>query len=567
MAVYKASVIKPQKQAIDDISFLSVNMQTADDTAFNQTPFAVTSSQATFDGVSFAPSIIQTRKAIRALGQSDFMYGQSYGTYPDDSVLDYGQGIVINLGIIDGETTFNIGIWNTNDYVVTVDDVSDLVFGMSIDGIAVGDTINPFQELNAVVTISDFAPPIINTEIVFDLDNGETISFIVVARIGIELIDAPQRLMNETLQFKTNIITTRNGKEQRLGLRNAPRQSFALKYEFAAERNAKLVRNLIEGLCDRPYLIPVWQEQVRGLSITAGESVVSCDTRYGDFYDGGAILIIEGDTYEILGSKTVTDTQITTVSPISDSYTSPLVVPVKGCYANIQSSGNLTQSGDIEHTLNMRVIESSSVGGYTLPALSYSGTPVITDGGFFNGRSQRRNVNSGAFAIDNQVGAFSSIAKWNLPKNSFEYGYVMTSQKEAWEFRQFVHYLNGMQKTVWVPTLDNDFTLTRNVLSTDTTLYIRNDKYGLSYGLRDFTDHIAIYDGTTWYFREVTGSGEIDSNEEFIQIDSALGTGYNIGDIKIMRMPLCRLLSDSVSIQWHGVGDAEGDLTFSEVEQ
>lgn len=565
MAIFRGTLIEGSgAQPLNTRGWISVNLQTADE-GYKYNPYNTVMPDSTYGSI-----VLGIAPAHR-----NIYIGHGVGFPPvlyDKMILLKGEEIVpykIALGIVSEGSQENIGIWNSFARVSTVTNVT-LSNGSAFDftGISTGTVFGYYEEIASIITVKKGAPPIFEITITIELDNAPDIVIYVSGQLGSIIQYRPQSTITEKLEFKTDIITSRNGLEQRIGYRLNPRQSFAYKYELAFDRKAMALRNKLEALAGRPYLVPVWTEQRRAEPILALDTEITCDTENADFRPDGWVFIYQDvSTYETAKILSVGSGVLNLSAEIVGSFDDPIVMPINGCYANVQTKGNETPNGSIEYDVNFRVVENTSVDSKTFDH-EYNSVPVIIDGGWFKGKSQRRGINSGAWSLDNDSGSFYNQIKWKVPKNSFEYGYHLPDASSAWEFRKFAHFLNGMQKTVWMPTLDNDFTMQQDVSSGDTVINVVNDGYAETWGGFDgYNDHVAIFDGTTWYFREITGSSEIDSTQETISIDSSLGSDYSVGELKIMRMPLVRLLSDTVKIDWDTVGQADASISFVEVQQ
>jgi hypothetical protein len=548
----------------------SVNIQSQNDNSFDGVPvepsLGLTSEKLAQGEYPFSPnySAITTSNAV------SFLYGQVYFIDTSTSKLDYGQdGFSRELGDISEPKQYGFGLWNSYEYQVEITSITlSPDVGAVLLSPKVGDKINPRQEITGTLQTTNDVPPILDLEISFGFDNGDTTKARFTGEAGFLIDVRPQTEIEEKLLFKTDVITARDGTEQRISARRIPRQTYNIKYEFAQNRRAKFLQNALEGGAGSSYLLPIWTEQRNASAITVNDTTITVDTKYGDFVAGDAFFIYqESDgTGETGAIDSLTDSQITTVDPIAKSYANPVVMPLKRAFGNLNGRGNMTTGGSIEYDILMRIPDSNAVAPPTF-STNYKSTPVITDGYLFAGRSQTREFNSGVWSVDNTTGLFDNIQKWDIPKVAFEATYELDTMQDVWEFRSYLHYLNGMQKTVYMPTHDEDFVMTRNYSASDTDIYVTNNSYFDTWGTRDFTDNVAIYDGTNWFFREITASTEVDDDEEYITIDTSLGTSYNIGTLKIMRLTKVRLLSDTVSIRWTRAGQAQISLMFVEVEQ
>lgn len=437
----------------------------------------------------------------------------------------------------------------------------------TIEGLDIGTPFYPYGENTFEFTILPATAPIFENEITLSFDNGPDLVLTVSGTVGVLMHFRPQSKAKEKLEFKTNIITTRNGREQRISWRQHPRQSLTYKYEYADPHTNMSMRNIMEAQAGSAYLVPIWTEQRAALPITALDTTIDCDTAAADFRIGGSVFVYQDNaTFETATIISIAPSQLSLEGSLVNDYAQPVVMPLAACYGNNRLKGNQVSNGPAEYVIEYRVIENETLAAPTFPN-TYNGTPVILDGGWFTGRAGRRTIDSGVFNLDNKSGTFSSIRKWNIPKNAFEYGYHANTPAEVWDVRRMLHYLRGMQKSVWMPTMDNDFTQTQTIASGAATITVRNDLYTQTWGSRNYTDHVCIYDGTTFFFREITDTEELSADEELITLDSGFGTGYNVGELKIMRMPLVRLLSENIQINWTRAGTADIPLTFVEVQQ
>jgi len=566
MAIYKGTTTEIlDGPALDERPWISVNLETGWDSQYDPFIEAVQTSESGRRTYNIFDPLLHLIDG-KLNDYPTFLYGR----WIVEQNAEFLAGYTIPLGVVAAKDQVVYQLWNAFDYKptvtsITVDPDPNLSFG--IDGLDVGTPILPYSETNVTFTILGTAPPLFSVEVTVGFDIGPDLVLTVEGQVGVLMPFRPQSKVTEKLDFKTNIITARNGLEQRLSYRKHPRQAFVYKYEFADEHINMVLRNNIEAQAGSAYLVPVWAEQRPALPIDALDLTISCSTEFADFRIGGSVFIYQDDyTFETAAIVTITPTELTVSLPLKKSYVRPVVMPLDACWSNNRLKGNQVANGPVEYTVEFRVIDNVSLTPPTFP-VEYNGVPVITDGGWFSGRSQRRTTDAGTFSLDNKSGVFSMIRKWNIPKNSFEYGYHAQTQEQVWDVRRFLHFLNGMQKTVWMPSMDNDFTQTQTTVTGAGTITVRNDSYTQTWGTRNYTDHIAIYDGTNFFFREIIETTELSETEELLTLDSGFGTGYNPGELKIMRMPLVRLLSEKLKLKWSRAGQADIPLTFVEVQR
>ena len=129
------------------------------------------------------------------------------------------------------------------------------------------------------------------------------------------------------------------------------------------------------------------------------------------------------------------------------------------------------------------------------------------------------------------------------------------TKKACWDFRKFLHYLDGRQKTVLIPTFRSDVTqrATDNIEPADISVKINNIKLADNMGFNSLRTYIGFYfpDGTL-IVRKITAITEINSDEEQISFNDILGLPSAVvsGNCKICFVDKCRLASDKVQIAW-----------------
>jgi len=125
--------------------------------------------------------------------------------------------------------------------------------------------------------------------------------------------------------------------------------------------------------------------------------------------------------------------------------------------------------------------------------------------------------------------------------------------------------LRGRWDTLWFPSWFEDFKLTADIGSSDTTLHVESsDDFGTLYPIINKTgNYIFIYiNDNTWYARRITSWGTDDT----IVIDSTLGVGYLKENIKfICFLYKGRLDIDSIEFNYKIPDVVEFELFFKEL--
>jgi predicted secreted protein len=123
----------------------------------------------------------------------------------------------------------------------------------------------------------------------------------------------PEMPYEEDLEFLTDIIPLKDGKEQRISPRKNPRQYFRWNHVIENGPHLQRFHNIMYEWQTRTFGIPIWDDMVF-LSSDAAAGSGSIDvtnTQYTDFREGELIVIYKDDTIsDVLTADTVGSTTI-----------------------------------------------------------------------------------------------------------------------------------------------------------------------------------------------------------------------------------------------------------------
>lgn len=105
--------------------------------------------------------------------------------------------------------------------------------------------------------------PTFDATIVFTFDTGEELT-LELSGNRIALFDPVPEMdgYQETMSFLTDIIPSISGKEQRISLRNNPRQGFKAQYLLDTEERQRM-QNTLFGWQTKLFALPVWTEAMK----------------------------------------------------------------------------------------------------------------------------------------------------------------------------------------------------------------------------------------------------------------------------------------------------------------
>jgi hypothetical protein len=286
--------------------------------------------------------------------------------------------------------------------------------------------------------------------------------------------------ITETLEWLTDVSTSDTGTEQRTARRLSPRRSFEATYNPV--RNERTFLSLIlDRFVAQPFYYPLWHDKARLTSgVAAGGNRVEFDNTFREFTDGGlAILYRDAFDYEVISIATQDDTGLDLAVPLDGAWSVRSVIyPIRKALMDPSSNFDALTSRVGQAQLRFMVNEANDYEEAFIGMLSYADRPIIsieTDRADPLTVSYQRMIDE----LDNDTGI---IRRNDLAGRSF------TQQAQTWhvrgrqahhEFRAMLYALRGRQKSVWLPTWNDDVFVSRDAAQGAVNLDI--ERVGYSY--------------------------------------------------------------------------------------
>jgi hypothetical protein len=469
--------------------------------------------------------------------------------------IDFGSVLSVQQQDI---LVFNAYLSNRTESNITLNDFDN-------NTTFIGDTTPsvylPLEERTHSIIIDPDGPP--NIEASIDYDWQGTSDDITVDFIGtrIVLLRITYRAgVKENLLWLNNVMESRNGTEQRVRHRDAPRQQFAVQaYLNKDDRN--LIENIMYGTRGTTFAIPVWTESRDGDPITSGDTVINVSTLYGDFRLDGLALIWESSRkFHAFQIDAITDTTITTDRGVPTDFDNPVIMPIRTARFLNDPTRNTTGydgvfTGAFEVTDNIKLATSASAVQYNGEDF-YDDIPLMSN---MNGLPDKYNTR--VDLLDYKTGVIELVAPWNYNRVNRQFELILDGLEEIWNFRLWLHRRAGRLVPFYMPTFENNLTIIDRGILTD-ALTCRNDEYS---GQSSSRDNMAFRrSDDTWYFRNVLSSAVNSLNQDAIVLDSALGFDYTELEFSSY-MGLKRLASDKIEITWLSNNVALVSLSITEI--
>lgn len=302
------------------------------------------------------------------------------------------------------------------------------------------------------------------------------------------LATEPQSDIMEEWEWVTDIIEAAAGNEVRISSRDVPREK--LTYRFLKEDvNIQQLVNQLWGWADNTWGVPVWNDYTTlTADVAAGVTTIPvADTDMRDFRDTGLALIwTDEDNFEAVEIDSFTSTEITTVLALNAAHSSgALVMPVhlgklprswsatnyNTAARDITVSYQILNNVDFEDVLSPKPIFDG--GTYRdLPVWDIYSDYLITGGTYSEQEEKGLNV------FGDNLGKFHTDTTRDFPRNRVG-GFSMESfgREEFWRMRAFFHNLRGMQKSFWMASGRDDFTVESTTTATSSEINIEINGY------------------------------------------------------------------------------------------
>ncbi|QHJ84165.1 MAG: hypothetical protein [Caudoviricetes sp.] len=362
--------------------------------------------------------------------------------------------------------------------------------------------------------------------------------------------------ITEILEWKTDILQSYSGAEQRIARRLSPRRTFEFSILINGNERARF-ENRLAFVGGNSWYFPIFTD-VTYLNddVNTGAIVLPCSTVGRDFVVGNKVLIKSEinnvNQTALLEVAAINTDSITLVNPVKAKFLAgACIYPVR--LAVLTDVPELTRYNDdlLSAQIRFRISEHNAFSNDISHLPIYRHFPVLT---MFPDWSESLKGRYERFLIelDNGSSAPSRLDTARLPFFVQEFRWFVTERNEQVELRKLFYYLNGCQKCIWVSSQSTDF----NVISVDgRVLEVENtgfNEIGLMSGRKDLV--ITLCNGEVLYRRIEKVAAISDEIERLLLNDSISVNAEDI--LSVSFLTLCRLDNDSVS--WEHVTDADG---------
>lgn len=364
------------------------------------------------------------------------------------------------------------------------------------------------------------------------------------------LLPIPSQVpLDESLGWKTDVIDSEDGTEERHQVRNFPRR----RYDYnmpANETEYQRAFNVLYGSRDSQWAVPMWTEAQQLGAVTGGlTSIVATTDNYDFRADSLALLWASPRDWQIIEIQTVTPGSPGSLAlyGTTNAFDNAWLLPVRIGHI-IGGVNRKTNSFNSEHRVAFDLEDNREL-SVSAPT-QFLSNDIYFDEWLFSGSSFSERLVQKVDYVDEELGIVSYRSPWNYARVARPLLKILETPAEVYAFRQFLYRRAGKYRAFWQPSFDSDLRSAATGTVTD-TLKIYRDDYG---DHADNRTHIAIEDTSgNWYARTINSYAPAGSEFYDLTLDSAINVAA--ADItRVSYLGLKRLETDVINFNWIGGG-------------
>lgn len=359
----------------------------------------------------------------------------------------------------------------------------------------------------------------------------------------------------ERLSFASGVSTAMKGYEQANAQRVKPRREIEITQVLKDDYERRMFRAKLNANQHRKWWVPMLDDRERLTgAVSSGVNVFTVDTLYRDYEIGNYFGIRQLNDagriphWEELLITGLTDTQITTATQTTNSYTNPEVYPLRR--AIIEPSQSLRGHTDaVEETtvLARLVAEDEKVAPrriveYT-PAATYHSYEVFPADNWPNNWAELRDYETTRARedVDHELGPFTAESDTIAASEAFSWRIILQTKQQQAEFLGWFYARAGSLTYLWVPTMQRDFAI---VSAAGGSLTVEGHNYFENYSASEFRRDVAfVYNDNSMILRRIN-SVSLSGANEVLALDASVPTQVNLRSVSYLLF--CRLDNDTI---------------------
>lgn len=376
---------------------------------------------------------------------------------------------------------------------------------------------------------------------------------------------APETGHSETLEWKTDLIAT-YGTEQRISIREAPRQSFDYDYILDEEEFVEQ-KTLAAGGAGLTYGIPNWTDAVYIGAITSGQTVFAADFNDYEFHVGGLVAVYfdDGSTH-ITEVDELTAGSLTLRLPVVNSATQGFLAPLRTAQSVAGPQFSRTSNRYVKSQIKFAVTNNQSYLKDAAP-VTYRGLDVLITRYAVVGSVNER-IYKMLDVLDNGSSTPVLSLKDSKLRNGQTIGFVYQSRADKRIFRSWLMKRKGRLVPFWLPSWNNEVTIVANVALNAGSLIIKRCDFTFAYGSSPKFLMVVLQNGTFVFLHVVSAAYIQDEDQEILTLGTLCPANILVADVKfVCFLSHCRLDTDSIKISHGDAGKLSTSIPVMEIPE
>jgi len=379
----------------------------------------------------------------------------------------------------------------------------------------------------------------------------------------------PQNGFVEELRYKTDVLESRSGIEQRVSMWVSPRVVYGMEFMVSGPERTSLINRMFGW--PALYAVPLWhQAQRTTAALSIGGASISVNSAAVDFRDFGdsklGILWRAYNDFEVITILSRTDATLTLERPLEQNHAiGTFVIPLRFAYLGDELQAPRYRVGPQRFQTEWHSVDGMPqarlAAATKLETTIYQTKRVFLGFNYVNGTLSEEFV-QGKDRVDSDGGGFIMFGNRLAPDNRTTKTFVVRTLAEKWALLALLHELQGRRSSFYLPTFGADLELTLPLSSVSSGMRARLTDYDRFVdGQSPRRDVIVFRKSTsTPIIRRIIASSDIGGGEEDFTVDSNWGADVALSDIeRVSFLTLCRFDSDVLTIE-HEQSQADARL-------
>ncbi|WP_422451831.1 hypothetical protein [Endozoicomonas sp. ALC066] len=426
---------------------------------------------------------------------------------------------------------------------------------------------SPLEKKTLQVKVTLEGPPSINAGYQFNFTGANNPS-VTISGDRVVVFSLPpdtSKKYSENLSWATNILTSYNGTEQRIALKNSPATSISMTVSAVGD-NARRFSSLIWGWGYRSFALPLWHYSgTLELEALKGSIDLLTDVTERPYKAGTLVIVFnDPDNFEAVQIQEVTENGLKLSRRLERTWDAGSVVaPCRTGQLPSQIKSNWETAELVRSDLSFSLTENEDLDSFKAVD-TYEGYPILNVmPNFKNGKTE--TFISNFDEVTTRTSEPDRVLRPGQGTITWSFKWWLKSLPTINEFKSWLYRSRGAQKLFWVPTWKFDLRLVKDIAAGENSITVRYLGYQSLYqeniGRRHF--RMILKDGTTINMEIKSASISVDGLSETLSVGGAFTRLIKTTDVMmICFMGLHRFDSDSISLEWksHELVESETKL-------